>query len=179
MNFRRLILVGALIATGCSTSFKPYEPPVDIPLQDPPPGQAVVYLIRLPYDGLAVTLSGRGKNLAKLPPGTYTALALPPGRHEIRTTSSRMFGGVEEVAPVLSIDLPAGQRRFFYLSGAMQQSATVAGVIPGAIPMPILVPSMSTQSGTHNWKEASELDAQGLLSNTRVVLPDRAGIQSP
>ncbi len=170
---RRLILIiCALIATGCSTGFKPYEPPVDIPLQDPPPGQAVVYLIRLPYDGLSVALNSGGAGLAKLPPGTYTALALPPGRHDIATTSSGLFSDGKEVAPLLNLDLRAGQRRFFYLSGVMRQSASVAGVIPGATPMPIIVPTMDTRRGTHAWKESSERDAQGLLSNARVVLPD-------
>ncbi|MDP3834465.1 MAG: hypothetical protein Q8Q82_10930 [Hydrogenophaga sp.] len=173
LNLTRLIPIAfALVAAGCSTGFKPYEAPADIPLQDPPPGQVVVYLIRLPYDGLSVVLSSRGAGLAKLPPGTYTALALRPGRHDIVTTSSGLFASGQEAAPVLSIDMPAGQRRFFYLSGAMRQTASVAGVIPGAIPIPLIVPSMGTQSGTHTWKEASERDAQGLLSNARVVLPD-------
>jgi hypothetical protein len=161
---RALLLAVSVLAAACATEPKPYVAPVDKPLQDPLPGQAVVYLLRAPHDSLRVQVSSAEKRLVVLAQSTYTAVSLQPGRHVLRTHAWLLAAGAE-VAPPLVLEVQPNTRRFFSLSGA-----TVRFVYG----MPL--PQVDTAPGSHSWKEITELDAQGLMSITRVTLPDRGAL---
>jgi hypothetical protein len=161
---RALLLALSLFAAACATEPRPYVAPVDKPLQDPLPGQAIVYLLRAPHDSLRVQVSSAEQRLAVLAQSTYTAVSLQPGRHLLRTHAWLLAAGAE-VAPPLELDVQPNTRRFFNLSGA-----TVRFVY--GVPLP----QVDTAPGSRSWKEVSELDAQGLMSITRVTLPDQGAL---
>jgi hypothetical protein len=175
MKRTALSLLLIVLLGGCAGSPKPYVAPVDQPLQEPVPGKALIYLLRAPYDDqqLEITLSGR--KVAVLPGSSYTAVSMPPGIHVLRTQSSGLFSSGVEAAQPFELDLKANERRFFNVSGVTARTAGLAGVIPlsrgaGA---PLLLPQTGTVANTRTWKEVTELDAQGLMSISRLVLPEK------
>jgi hypothetical protein len=173
---RRLMLLLAVFAVAaCAVAPKPYDPPVDLPLQDPPAGQAIVYLLRAPYDSSTVVVAVNGKVLAVLPGSTYTAVVVPSGRNILVTTVRSLFGTNEEEAPAFPFDIKPNERRFFNLSGLTAKTPVVVGVLPlpGIGFRPLIVPMQGTASGTKTWKEVAELDAQGLISISSLVLPEK------
>lgn len=65
------------------------------------------------------------------------------------------------------------ERRFFYTSVPTKSSIGFGAVpIAGGF-VPLFTPTTKT-IGARRWTECSELDAQGLLSNSRLILPERA-----
>lgn len=168
------LLSVTMFITGCAIDSRPYSPPIDKALQDPMPGQAIVYLLRAPYDDAGLEVSISGKTVAVLPPGTYTAVSLPPGRHTLRTRATGLFGGDSNAAQSLEIELQPDTRRFLNVSGTMVETVNFAGVIPlarGGV-LPLLMQGNGTARGSRTWKEVRELDAQGLMSIGRLVLPE-------
>jgi hypothetical protein len=169
------LLIGVLALGACATPSKPYTPPVDKPLQDPLPGQAVIYLLRAPYDRERLELSIDGKKVALLSESTYTAVSLSPGRHVMLTKFPSLFAEGTDAAPPIELYLKADQRRFFNVSGITSKLTALAGVLP--IPsgggVPLLIQRAGTVDGTRSWKEVTELDAQGLMSISKLVLPER------
>lgn len=173
-----LFAIGWLVCAalmGCATPPKPYEAPQDTPLQDPLPGRAVVYLLRAPYDDLRLEVILSGIRVAVLPPEAYTAIDAAPGIHEIRTRFASRSGAGEEIAPPFQLQLQANERRFLNVSGVTAKTVGVSGFLslPKGVPVPMPVPMTGTASGTHSWKEVTELDAQGLMSISRFVWPAR------
>lgn len=164
ISFRTLLLTFFVVLCGCVVTPKPYEPPVDIPLQDPPEGQAIVYLLRSPYDNATVAVSLLDKPLAVLPASTYTAVVLSSGRHVLLTRQSAIFGEGTDVAAPTELALKPNERRFFNLSGATARTMSFAGAMPmpGGGFIPLVTQSLNTKSATRAWKEVTELDAQGL-----------------
>jgi len=170
---RVLSLSIAVVLTSCAHEPRPYSPPKDIPLQDAPPGKAVVYLLRAPYDSLSIDISVANQKLAILGPSTYTAVALPPGTHSLVTKATSVFSAGGNVAPNFELTLKANERRFLNISGQTGKSPAVVGILPlagGAIPL--LLPEQNTANGSRSWKEVSEIDAQGLMSISKTVLPE-------
>lgn len=176
----RLLLIAcfvfiAVVLSGCAAP-TPYEPPVDKLLQDPLPGQAIVYLLRAPYDDETMEIVVSGRKVAVLPGSTYTALSLPPGRHLLQARSRGVFGAEVDAAQAVELELLPDQRRFLYVSGTTENSFGYAGLIPlgrGAV-VPLFLPRNVTDARTRTWKEMTELDAQGLMSISRLVLPARS-----
>jgi len=167
MRFVFLIL-GMMALAGCSMSSKPYSPPIDQTLQQPPPGQAIVYLLRAPYDEIDIEVYVANKKVAKLREGTYTAISLAPGAHEIATKTISTFGIESEAAPPFQIVLKAGERRFFNISGSMARTLGIYGGVP--------IAGAQVKAKSRNWKEVTELDAQGLMSIARLVLPEHGAL---
>lgn len=171
--FRTWVLVAATaLLAACETP--PAGPlPSSIVLQDPLPGQGVVYLIRAPHDGgtLNVT-SAQGRLLARLPPETYTVLSLPPGSHRLASSTSS-FGRDQLAAPPLAFELAADQRLFFAVAGRTVESMNLLLVPMQGGVLPLAQPSSATDPGTRLWKPYNELDARGLLTITRLQLPER------
>ncbi|WP_207186116.1 hypothetical protein, partial [Rubrivivax gelatinosus] len=80
---------------------------------------------------------------------------------------------VNQEASEQTITVKSQERRFFCTSVPTQSSVDI-GIVPiaGAI-VPIFTPTTRVVGARH-WTECSELDAQGLLSNSKLVLPERA-----
>lgn len=171
-----LPLTGLLQA--CTTpSNKPYVPPKDTPLLEPPPGQALFYLLRAPYDSDAISVLVNDTPVAELRPSQYTVIALPAGKHVMRTLHAATFGTRAQIAPTIEVLAIAGERRFLNISGVTGRSVAVIGVLPvqGVI-LPLLANTLDTNNGTHSWKEVTELDAQGLMSISKPVLPESGAL---
>lgn len=168
MNRRAALLIVTSLVAGCeSNKFKPLHFAQDVVLQDPPPGKAIVYLLRAPHDNATVDVYLGQKKLAVLPPSTYTVVSVDPGIYEIASEP----GGGTEAGPISLLTVQAGERRFIYTSIPNSIGVTVdlffggpVGVIPIVIPRRFAV-------GARTWSECRELDAQGLISLSKLVLP--------
>lgn len=178
MNLCRFIPLTWLFAlaltalTGCAN--RASISPDAVVLQDPLPGQSLVYLMRAPYDGLVIRIQSGGKNLVTLPPGSYTALPLMAGRYVLSAVSSSFLSSGATVAPPLEITVNADQRVFYAISGVSERSFGLAGLVPlaGGGVVPIFSNDSATVAGSRSWKEYSELDARGLMTISKVVLPE-------
>ncbi|MES2511234.1 MAG: hypothetical protein V4625_14990 [Pseudomonadota bacterium] len=158
---------------GCAST--PSVHPDAVVLQDALPGQALVYLLRAPHDGMQIRVQSGDKTLITLPAESYTALSVPAGRHVFTTFSTSPFVSNTPVAPPLDVTLVPDQRVFYAISGVTERSIGFGGLMPiaGGGVMPIFIPQSATASGSRVWKEFSELDARGLITVSRVALPDR------
>lgn len=168
MQRRHLLVAGisGVLAACAPPPFKPLEFPPPLPLQDPLPGRAMVYLLRTPDDGATVTVFLSGTKVATLPRGTYTALSLKPGSYAITIKS----GSPQPESPVLTVS--AGERRFLYTAVPTDSGMSVQFMPAGkAGIVPLLVPQR-TRTGARSWRECNESDAQGLLSISKVVHPE-------
>jgi hypothetical protein len=167
---RQFLWAGAmtLCISGCAISGKPYEPPADVPLQDPLPGQALVYLLRAPHDSIRIEVLVNGAKVATLPASTYTAISLMPGKHEVSARRDSMLGVNQEVAPPVSLAVQPGQRRFLQIAGTMARVIEMAGITP--------IQSTGVANASRAWKEISGEDAQGLMSIARPVVPEKGAL---
>jgi len=86
MNRLTLSAVLCVVLSGCA--FKPLNFPPPTVLQDPLPGLAIVYILRVPHDSAAVEVSLNDVPIARLPAETYTAINLRPGTYTISTADS-------------------------------------------------------------------------------------------
>jgi hypothetical protein len=163
-----LILACAFVVAGCAAGLSSPLPPSKFPspeevrLQEPLPGQAVVYFIRAPHDSASLRLTLNGKDVALLPPDTHTALALTPGAHTFSTASELLLKSEAGAAPPLVMSVAAGDLRFYYMSGT--QGRRMQGLVSIG---------MDTERGSRSWREATEAEARALISTTSLVLPER------
>jgi hypothetical protein len=168
----KLLMVAIFMSlTGCTS---PSIHPDLVVLQDPLPGQGLVYLLRTPYDALELKVQANGKTVAVLPPESYTAVSLAPGKYELSTTSSAVFSSDASVTTPLTIALRPDQRIFYAIAGTTERSIGLAGFlpIPGGV-IPLLVQQNSTAKNSRTWKEYNELDARGLITISKLALPER------
>jgi hypothetical protein len=167
------IFLALLALTGCgSTEFKPLVFPPNVNLQDPLPGMAIVYLMRVPYDGGAVTVYFDSKKMAVMRPESYTAVSVQPGTYNVKAVASDTRS--EPASSILTVS--AGERRFLYTSVPTKSSFSVLFVPGGAAGIIPIVTPKNVAAGVRTWKECSELDAQGLMSNSKLVLPEPGAI---
>ncbi len=177
MNQRRFIpwtwLFALAALTGCAT--RASISPDAVVLQDPLPGQGLVYLLRAPYDDKVIRVEGNGVTLVVLPPGRHTALSLQPGKYVLTTFASSLFSPDVQVAPPLELSLLPDQRLFYAISGTTEQAIAFTGITRAgpSLFLPTFSYEYSTASNTRSWKEVAELDARGLMTMSRVVLPER------
>ena len=171
------VLATVILIQGCAAGSKPYVAPLDVNLQDPLPGTAVIYVIRAPYDTSELSIYEGNRKLATLPSSTYTAITLQPGKHVLITHSPSIFFSELELAPKYELALQAEERKFLYISGENSTSPTLTALLPisGTI-MPLILPTKDTSAGTRSWKEINELDAQGLMSIAKPVLPEKGAL---
>lgn len=174
----KLVVVSALViaVAGCASPMKPLEFPPSVALQDPLPGQALVYLIRAPHDQLGIAVYANGRLVAVLPHGTYTAVSLPLGTYRLTSlthSSSQLFGSWEAAVP-LELAVAPDQRRFFYISQPSGTASSInflslgkGGVLP-------IASHSSSPIGPRIWKETTEHEAQGLLVISKVALPEKS-----
>ena len=164
------VILGVFALASCSFTSKPYSytPPIDKVLQDPLPGQAIAYFLRAPHDEIDLEVFAADKKVAVLREGTYSAISLAPGTHVITVRETSIFGTGPEVAPAFQIIAKSGERRFFNISGAIRRTLSIYGGIP--------IAGTGIVANSRGWKEVSELDAQGLMSISRLVLPERGAL---
>ena len=150
----------------------PYDHPDSVVLESPLPGQALLYLLRVPYDSAGLDVMSNGKRLARLPAASYVALTLSPGKHQIISVSSSSLSSQESVAEPLDIELKADQRAFYYVGGSSGTSVGSAGVRSGraAGAVPLRQPEETLRGRI--WRECTEVDARGLITISRQVLPE-------
>jgi hypothetical protein len=168
---RRLFLVaaGAAVAGCASTEFKPLAFAPNVVLQDPLPGKAIVYVLRTPHDRPALDVYLGDRKVASLGPSTYTVLSVDPGSHEL---NAALAGSPPEVPPS-TLTVKAGERRFVYTSVPTRSSTALHLVGAGALGViPLMTPSV-VPVGARRWTECREEDAQGLMSTSSLVLPER------
>lgn len=164
MNRRLVFATIALALSGCSsTRFEPLTPPADVRLQDPLPGQAIAYLMRAPHDPGEVTVYLGDRQVAVLPAETYTAVSVAPGRYVLKGV---VAGPAQASDSGLTVTFQAGERRFFY-TAVPSDSHVGLTLLPGAV---TFLPK-SSPVGPRAWQECREVDAQGLMSIGRLVLP--------
>ncbi|MBI2308391.1 MAG: hypothetical protein HYU78_13895 [Rhodocyclales bacterium] len=164
-----VILSLALITSGCAQQ---YVHPNSIVLQTPPPEKALVYFLRIPHDGITLSISSDGKRIAKLPPETYVGIPLPPGTYRFVTSSWGLLGGEQELMPPLEATLKPNDRLFFHVSGRGDSGIALGGImsVKGAGAIPLF--QKKEYLTNHEWKACSELDARGLMTITRQILPE-------
>lgn len=169
--------MAVFVVVGCATT-QPYVAPVDVRLQDPPPGKAVVYLVRAPYDSSHVAVFSGAAKLATLPPDSYTAIALLPGEHVLITKTAATVSADAQVAPPYELRVRADERRFLNLSGLTSRRPVFVGVLPiaGGGVIPLIEQQQATKSGSLTWKEVTEIDAQGLMSIAKPALPEKGAL---
>lgn len=154
----------AVLLSGCSTRrFEPLTPPADVPLQDPLPGQAIAYLMRAPHDPGEVTVYLGDRQVAVLPAETYTAVSVAPGSYVLKGV---VTGQEQASAGGLAVSFQAGERRFFYTAVPSDSHVAFTPLLGAATFLP-----MSSPVGPRAWQECREVDAQGLMSIGRLVLP--------
>lgn len=168
---RRLVLLAFAIAVSACMPQKPFDPhdlPLPVPLQEPPAGKAVVYLLRAPHDDSTVVVYFDEKKIARLPPATYTVTVIDPGIYQVASSPS----GRSDADPASSLTVKEGEIRFLYLSAATGSTAKfIAAPIRGAGFVPLLLPTYGA-SGAKTWKECTELDAQGFMSIAKPIAPE-------
>jgi len=140
----------------------------DVPLQDPLPGKAIIYLLRVPNDDVHLEVLLDGAPVANLPPDKYTVISAAAGAYLLSGTTSK------EVLPSTALVLKDGERRFFYVSGANANSLGVSTTfLPLFGALAGLLARTGTVDGSRSWKECVELDARGFMSVSSLVLPKR------
>jgi hypothetical protein len=158
---------------GCrSAAFKPSDFAPAVNLQDPLPEMAIVYLLRIPHDSATVTVYFDARKMAVMKPESYTAVYVKPGTYEIKALVSDSQS--ESVSAVLTVS--AGERRFIYTSMPNQLSPHLSSVYVGRVGYISIVTHRGATARVRTWKECSELDAQGLISSAKVVLPEPGAI---
>ena len=170
---RSAVFLTFFALAGCgSTAFKPtvFAPAVN--LQDPLPGMAIVYLLRIPRDTATVTVHFDARKMAVIRPESYTAVSVKPGTYEVKALASD--GPSEPASSVLTVS--AGERRFLYTSMPNQLSANLSSTFIPRVGYITIATPRGAVARVRTWKECSELDAQGLMSSAKVVLPEPGAI---
>ncbi len=173
--FRRIaLMLLAVLAISCAENKPPsyYRPPPAVPLQDPLPGKAVVYLFRAPHDLDAFRIEIDGKRPFILSPGSYTVLSFPTGEFGMKGSVESRFGTRAPAFQPTMLRLREGQRVFLYVSGENDSSFFLNNIVPlgrgGVLVDGGIRPS--TVAGTRSWKECNEIDAQGFISISKLQL---------
>ena len=175
--WRAALAIAAVLNLGaCASEFKPLEFPPPVPLLDPQPGRAVLYLLRVPDDSATVTVYLDRVALAVMPRDTHAVVQLTPGRHElVAVAGSNTQRAVGEDDLPMAIDLAAGERRFVYTTQPTHSTSSVGLVLGGKQGSVALPVARKSPAGARAWRECNELDAQGLLSISKPMATVRDG----
>jgi hypothetical protein len=168
MQRRTVLALSAALLSACAArEFKPLEFKPDVVLQDAPPGKAIIYLIRAPHDHGTFPVFFNARLMASLPSSTYTVVVVDPGTYAVASSPN----GKAEWGPASQLTVQAGERRFLYVSAPSETTFDMKMTRLGKLGMvPLLLPTTSAV-GAHTWQECTELDAQGLMSIAKLVMP--------
>ncbi|MBQ0961073.1 hypothetical protein KAK06_19110 [Ideonella sp. 4Y11] len=161
----------ALALTGCAVDRGPLTFPDPMALVSPSPGMAVVYLLRVPGEPVEVQVLVNGERVAKLARGTFTAIALAPGRYELLALEP----DVSMPSTASALTLVAGDRRFLY-TAVPTRGTEGFGLAPLAGAVVPVLKAGQVAIGARRWTALSEFDAQGLFS---VLKPVGAELYAP
>jgi hypothetical protein len=169
MRIARKILLACLFVAGCAPVRGPdyYKPRPLAALQDPLPGQGLLYLFRAPYDldSFIIELTTRSPFLLRA--STYVVLSLPPGDYQMSGKVSSVLGYDKSAFAPANIHLTSNERAFLYVSGNTSQSFALPAALPigkGVIVLGMASLGQSTDPNTRRWTECNEIDAQGFMS---------------
>lgn len=175
MTRRRLIgflTVTVLGLAGCATP-KEYVQPTPTALQDPLPGQALVYLLRSPYDDEALTLQLNDSKVAELPPERYTAVQIVPGTYTLSTFSAGRWSAGKQTVPPFTFTVQADQRYFINLPAPERKMRQNLIILPGtAVPTQEMVET----GAARKWELTTERDAQWFMFYAKPVLPEKGAL---
>jgi len=163
--------VAAILTTlGAGCAQRSYPDPATLVLQDPLPGQSLIYLIRAPHDDATLTVREGARMLAAMPAETWTAISVAPGEHVLETRLGDRPG-----APPVRLRLAADQRYFLVMSASMDRPGAAVQIVDAATrPLTWYVPLPSElNAGSRHWSPYSETDARPMISIARMVLPER------
>jgi hypothetical protein len=171
---RSTLAILAVFVTACADNKPPsyYKPGPLVPLQDPLPGLAMVYLFRAPHDLDAFHMEIDQKPPFVLKPGSYTVLSFAPGEFGMRGYAVSRFGTKSPAFQPTLLRLREGQRIFLYVSGENDSSFLLKSIVPigrGGVLVDGGIRT-STVAGTRSWKECNEIDAQGFISISKLQL---------
>ena len=162
------LLVNFALAGCASPEFKPLVFAQDVALQDPLPGMAIVYLLRAPHDRASVPVYFNARKMALLPPASYTAVSIQPGTYSVASAAP----GTNAESPASILTVRAGERRFLYTSVPTRSSVSLSFIPGGPVgAIPLFLPT-TVPAGARTWNECRELDAQGLMSTSKPVMPE-------
>jgi hypothetical protein len=169
---RRTLAGILLIASACTWANPPATPsapqPTEVQLQDPMPGQALLYLVRISGDTETVTVLVDGAKVATLPQNSYTAISVAPGTRRLTASTP---GGQERVTELMA---QADERRFFYLLAPFSRPtgdfSLMFGLLGAIVQETINRPVAA--SGNRIWTETQEPEAKGMMAGTTLALPD-------
>lgn len=148
--------------SGCAVN---YPHPDTVVLEQPKPGESLIYFLRAPHDNEALVIESSEKRTVRLPPESYVALSLPPGNYQFTTRHGGFFSTAEG-AEKIEVSLAKNSRRFFHISGIEENRPSYIGFIgTGFTPLYARKPVVINRV----WKECSELDARGLITISRRV----------
>ena len=169
---RRALTGLLLIASVCAWANPPAATatpqPKEIQLQDPMPGQALLYLVRISGDMETVTVLVDGVKVATMPPNSYTAIGVAPGARRLTAATP---AGQERIT---EISAQADERRFFYLLATFSRPAGDFGQffgLLGALVQETLNRPTAT-NGNRVWTESLEPEAKGMMEGMALALPD-------
>jgi hypothetical protein len=178
MPMRRRRLVGsaafglaACLVACAAPDFKPLQFAPPVPLQDAPSGEAIVYLLRAPHDSEVLSVFLNGSRVAVLPPESYTAVSLRPGKYALLSAHAKAATAPSAEEPAV-LTVAAGERRFLY-TAVPTRSSIALGLAPLRAGVVALVSPLRQSTGARYWRECTEQDAQGLLSIAKPVVPER------
>lgn len=179
-NFRtrrawcHIVFSAVCMLAGCATP-KEYVQPTPTPLQDPLPGQALVYLLRSPYDDATVQLELNGVKVAELPALRYTAIQMPPGTHALTSQATGRWNGVglEELSP-FSLTVQADTRYFVYLPAPERKLHKSVMIVPG--PALVHIEKMLDRGADRQWELTTERDAQWFMFYAKPMLPEKGAL---
>ena len=166
---RRSIALAVLLVAGCARDFQPlvFKPPV--PLQDPLPGKAIVYLLRTPHEPYGLRVFINKSEVAVLPSETYSAISLSAGRYEVLALPLSAALVMDATYQPTSFEVKENERRFLYTAQPTDSSSALTLASIGVFGLAAAVMPIRNPAGPQVWTECSELDAQGLMSNSRYV----------
>ena len=161
----------ALLFSACAENKPPsyYQPGPPAAMQEPAPGQALLFLFRAPHDAEIFQMDIDGKLPFELTPDSYTVLSFMPGEYGMKGWVVGRAGARSPAFEPARFKLQAGQRLYLYVSGTNDSSIFLNGLTPISRRFVLVDGGIrpSTVAGTRSWKECSEIDAQGFIAISR------------
>ena len=169
--YRSTILLVTILLVACATP-KEYRPPPKALLQEPLPGQALLYMLRSPYDGQDLQILINGKRVTALPSSTYTVMSLAPGQYALESVGSKqLIGGLPDI-PQIQLSLKPAQRVFIHLPAPEYKYAQGTSVmsLPGELVIPQSTRRPAATGATRAWTITEEQDVHWFIHYSKLYL---------
>jgi hypothetical protein len=147
----------AALLDGCATK-SPY--PRFAQLQDPLPGQALLYLLRAPHDDAPLQVHLNTRPIVTLPGDSYTVVSLSPGTYLLTCTGRGMNGNDQLVAEPIEMQLNLDERRVLLMLGVVERKSERNLFLLG---------QTKVARGTRAWQTVGDSDASSLIPGLALV----------